>query len=382
MNANNEEDHCQQAAARAARAVTRAVTRAAAITADDDVDVAADVDAAARVVRFGRVDAADVDAAVDAVAAAVAAAPPRASFLGLDGNIRVNILNYLGETNDELITLTLVSKQVNKACKQPGIEWKIIPTFEIRPRPQGASTLAFLQQLCHYLNTRRYHISYTHMRVYDVHKITRSSGQSEDELLEEDQEDDQAFADITKSYPSNPFYSILSLDISLAKPIIVPMFLPNILTNILPNLREINLSNISTNVSLQHLLNNIPHLEKLTWNNIIDYTDDQDARLCGWNMREAKNLKEIIMDDFKFSRMPMPMSMINNTRNVFIFFRCSKALERVSIRNMKWNSEVVVQDALIKFVRNVPTLRWFRSDLTIENRNMLNLERPEIELLN
>ena len=65
MNANNEEDHRQQAAARAARAVTRAGTRAVAITADDDVDVAAVVDAAARVATFGRVEvvAADVDAA-------------------------------------------------------------------------------------------------------------------------------------------------------------------------------------------------------------------------------------------------------------------------------------------------------------------------------
>ncbi|OEU14193.1 hypothetical protein FRACYDRAFT_240726 [Fragilariopsis cylindrus CCMP1102] len=386
MNANNEEDHRQQAAtaanaARATRAVNRAVTRAAAIAADDDVDVAADVDAAALVARFGRVDvvAADVDAA------AVAAAPPPASFLGLYDHIRVNILNYLGETNDELITLTLISKQVYEDCQQPGIEWKIIPTIEIKPRQQAGSTLALLPQLCNYLNTRLYLTSYTHMkqlcnrhnirryhcthmRVYDVH------------ILEED----QAFADIPKSIA---FDSILSLDISLSKPVVVPKLLPNTLANILPNLREINLSNLCTNsvgigiYSVGHVLNNIPHLEKLTWNNFIDYYDDASARLSGWDMREAKNLKEIIMDNFN-SEFRMPIWIIDNTRNTCLFFYCSQALERVSIRNLIWGSMYCRQKILIKFVRNVPTLRWFRSDLSEENMIMLRLERPDIEFLN
>jgi hypothetical protein len=73
-------------------------------------------------------------------------------------------------------------------------------------------------------------------------------------------------------------------------------------------------------------------------------------------------------------------------RSSFIF--CSKALERVSIRNAKrlvYQSSIIdktPQDALTKFVRNAPiTLRWFRSDLTQENMNMLRLERPEIALL-
>ena len=42
---------------------------------------------------------------------------------------------------------------------------------------------------------------------------------------------------------------------------------------------------------------------------------------------------------------------------------------------------MVPQNALIKFVRNAPpSLRWFRSYLTIEIMNMLRLERLEIEL--
>jgi hypothetical protein len=38
---------------------------------------------------------------------------------------------------------------------------------------------------------------------------------------------------------------------------------------------------------------------------------------------------------------------------------------------------------LIKFVPNAPmSLRWFRSDLTHANMNVLRLERPGIELFN
>ena len=67
---------------------------------------------------------------------------------------------------------------------------------------------------------------------------------------------------------------------------------------------------------------------------------------------------------------------------------------RVSVRNMKFpcctvNKDEVfnfIQNALIKFVRNAPSLRWLRSDLSIENIAMLQEERSrlgkgEIELL-
>ena len=76
-----------------------------------------------------------------------------------------------------------------------------------------------------------------------------------------------------------------------------------------------------------------------------------------------------------------------------MFHYCCKALERVSIRNMKFrifwgddnddDDEDFTQNLLIKFVRNAPpTLHWFRSDLTPDNITMLRMERPGIELLN
>ena len=93
-------------------------------------------------------------------------------------------------------------------------------------------------------------------------------------------------------------------------------------------------------------------------------------------------------DSVLFCSTPYKGQMSNLTNpafnNRFIFHRCCNALERVSIRNTRCYGNVLIsipQNALIKFVRNVPSLRWFRSDLTQENIDMLQLERPDIELL-
>jgi hypothetical protein len=65
-------------------------------------------------------------------------------------------------------------------------------------------------------------------------------------------------------------------------------------------------------------------------------------------------------------------------------------LARVSIKGARWRSmplsaleaapeEVISQETLIEFVRNAPSLQWFRSHLTPENVAMLRGERPWIQ---
>merc|ERR1712224_260170 len=119
--------------------------------------------------------------------------------------------------------------------------------------------------------------------------------------------------------------------------------------------------------------------------------------------RYSNNIKEIFMNDCDFhccdhdhaisdwNDVREELSNLddddNNDNKIHIFHLCSKKLERVSIRNVKYCSysdEVSIpipQNALIKFVRNVPSLRWFRSDLSQNNIDMLQKERPEIEFL-
>jgi hypothetical protein len=64
-------------------------------------------------------------------------------------------------------------------------------------------------------------------------------------------------------------------------------------------------------------------------------------------------------------------------------FSCFETLERVSLKNVRCEGSStafvpIPQPWLIRFVREVPNLRWFRSDLTPENVALLKRERPEV----
>jgi hypothetical protein len=59
------------------------------------------------------------------------------TFLSLPMPLRIHILNYLGQTQEELMDLRLISRQIYEDCKRPGIEWKVIPTIEISPTKGG-----------------------------------------------------------------------------------------------------------------------------------------------------------------------------------------------------------------------------------------------------
>ncbi|OEU07208.1 hypothetical protein FRACYDRAFT_251548 [Fragilariopsis cylindrus CCMP1102] len=165
---------------------------------------------------------------------------------------------------------------------------------------------------------------------------------------------------------------------------------PCILSKILPKVRELDLST-SDGIVFPALLKNFhlknfPLLEKFTANNLLCFA------LNGSNMRFCNSLKEIYMDhssnNYLGSRQKDKISDLNNHHEIFLFHYCCKALERVSIRNLRWGSKAcrqnaLTQNVLIKFVRNAPpSLHWFRSDLTPDNIRMLRMERPGIKLLN
>ncbi|OEU20208.1 hypothetical protein FRACYDRAFT_260262 [Fragilariopsis cylindrus CCMP1102] len=294
--------------------------------------------------------------------------------------IMIEILNWLDQ--ESLINATLVSKQLHKIICDDGhgIENKISPMIEISPT--NGSTRALLEHICYNvtdIETKNKMRRCLHMKVNDADKFDHVTSKEVKAITEDAQMD-----------------WILSLDMSL--PIRIGRHgwkhgyvysLLDGLSRILPNLREIDLSNISCLLSGTMLTLHCPHLEKLTWSNS---ANDMFVLLNGQGLRYSNSIKEIIMNDSSFyCTQPEidQMSDLENHRDTFIFHHCSRALERVSIRNVKWRSvstgiiDMVPQDALIKFVRNAPsTLRYFRSDLTQENMTMLRLERSEIELLN
>ena len=169
------------------------------------------------------------------------------------------------------------------------------------------------------------------------------------------------------------------------------------LSSMLPNLRVINLSNIGGkgfDEILNRLSTHCPQLESITWNNI---HFDCNIDVTGWDMWQAMNLREIIMDgsfltSSGFGRADIweQMSDLENHPSIYLFCRWkSQVVERISIRGTKYydffrqTRKTVPQNALIKYIRNAPpSLRWFRSDLSKDNIEMLRLERPGIEFLN
>jgi hypothetical protein len=311
------------------------------------------------------------------------------SLISLPVSVRVSILNHLGEAQDELVNLTLVSKQMYKDCKSPGIEWKIIPTIEFSAsQEEGGGSCRKLFQILYQNQTNKKFQRYRHMRINEIHKF------------------DSFFYDEMKNITKDVrIEGILSLTLSLQyqstrkRVLGADEGLPCTLSKILPKLIELDFSDYKslTFVTLLHYSKNCSFLEKITCHNI---KKDSGVGLDGNGMDYAKNLKEIYMDSSVFCYNSLVfrcfnnqmLDDLNNHHNIFIFHKCCKSLERVSIKNAKYVTNRYVpqeakisipQNALIKFVRNSPpSLRWFRSDLTQENMDMLRLERPDIELLN
>ena len=104
-------------------------------------------------------------------------------------------------------------------------------------------------------------------------------------------------------------------------------------------------------------------------------------------MRKATNLREIMMDGAVFTGIILDLE---NHPSIYLFCRWkSQVVERISIRHAKYTfglrtiHRIFPQHALIEYIRNAPpSLRWFRSDLSNDNIEMLRLERPGIEFLN
>jgi len=339
-------------------------------------------------------------------------------FDSLPSHLRVYILNFFaGGTHSELEILHLVSKGFREDCRRPGIECKLFPVFQLRPFPNGRSGCAidFFRSLCRYQQDetkRRMLQRYRVMIVEDINKfdyIPPCFSYDNDDNYDDDYAyENKLYNELDTSTENVQMDGIQLLNLSC------PTWssslvcyndynaLPSALSLVLPNLREINLSH--TRISawvLKEFVKNCPLLETIEWNNSNIHDDCQcltNVLMNGNTMRSARNLKEIIMDDSKFrsdddnndidnSNDERRLSDLIDHPNTFLFHECCKVLERVSIRNAEHGNGTMLasvsQDALIKFVRNAPlTLKWFRSDLTKENIDMLRLERPGIELLN
>ena len=172
-----------------------------------------------------------------------------------------------------------------------------------------------------------------------------------------------------------------------------------VLTSILPlrNLRVLDLSyNTFYYMELARFLDDCSSLEQITYNTT--HKENTALNITGTELENCSSLTELHMDNSKFRYYNDGLSNLENENysKKFLFWRCSsKVLRNVSIKNAMYDRKVLVsgqprrlfttewsplpQNVLIKFVRNgPPSLRYFRSDLTPANKDMLRLECPDI----
>ena len=139
-------------------------------------------------------------------------------------------------------------------------------------------------------------------------------------------------------------------------------------------------------------------LTKIVWPNCQDR-----LLITGKELALCENLTELYLDNSTFFlHTPTGMGEITSplnenvqethgrsrsaAENRTLLDECNSRLEKISLLNAKYSNGRreqfrLPQIALIKFVRNTPTLKWFRSDLSPSNLDILRHERPEIEFV-
>ena len=91
----------------------------------------------------------------------------------LPKGVRMYILNYVGETNNQekLRELPLISKQFYKDCKEFGLEWKLHPLFVLSAKDNKEDegrTLNFIHTMNQYQHDKN---TYRKLQRYDIFKV-------------------------------------------------------------------------------------------------------------------------------------------------------------------------------------------------------------------
>ena len=294
-------------------------------------------------------------------------------------SILINIMSYADPETIRL--LCCVSKQFyDLITNNPGLEHnRVIPLLQISPAEDQEDDKGRQGRLLKQLdrNQNRLH----HIRAMKVINPNQFRYSHCDELSR------------LVNTLQQRFTGVVALDLSslrFTKTVFTNCFFLATLRAMLPNLREIDLS--SSNIQshqLEEFAEECSRLEKITYNHS---SGDSHLSMDGKHMNPAKNLKEIYMDDsslfapiYSVSTIAVFSDLENNKySNIFLFHKCSKGLERVSIKNLTRRTgygleqkSTVPQNVLIKFVRNTPTLKWLRSDLTQDNIEMLQSEQQQ-----
>lgn len=148
------------------------------------------------------------------------------------------------------------------------------------------------------------------------------------------------------------------------------------LSLLVPNIRSLDISNLPlTTIGVAWLTENNSALEVIRWNHSLIWPISNDSVS---HLEALKYLKEVYLDE---SRILLCTDLIDNTLWDTLIDHTHR-LERVSVLGTCWCRKgqltEISQDYLVKFVKNVASLRWFRSDLSTENIERLKKDRPDV----
>jgi hypothetical protein len=151
------------------------------------------------------------------------------------------------------------------------------------------------------------------------------------------------------------------------------------------SLYEIDLSHSCIPAAaLTHIINDCIGLEKLVWEGSPCSFEDPE-----YFTKECRKLKEVYIDGSilycHVAGMPsLLVAGVVGERNIERLSikncRASRGnFERLSIMDCRASRGFELsQDAIIQFVRETPSLKWLRSDLTPKNVAMMEAERPDV----
>jgi len=317
----------------------------------------------------------------------------------LPEGVRLHILNFL--SNEDKMTISKFGQQPYRDCHvSNGLERPIVTTLTFRPVQRYQQTLwnrmddgrrgiRLLQQLRdhqeHDARKKQTMQGYHRIKVENVHQFGTVGA---------------TFTDLVELAQNTTMMGVTNLDISVATQQTVSVahyFVETLLVMMLPNLRVLDLTNIAYDEGIIKvpLAVTCPSLEKIVWNNGRNDTllwEEGFEKVLhnsiaaeGDILEDCQNMTEIEMNNFRFLFI-VDLDAWSNDPNKFLFHNCStKKLERVSIKNATAPTAFgtgtdirFLQAMLVKFVRKVPSLRYFSSDLTKDNIAMLQQERSDI----
>jgi hypothetical protein len=149
------------------------------------------------------------------------------------------------------------------------------------------------------------------------------------------------------------------------------------LSLLVPNLQSIDMSYLPlTMIGVAWLTENNPHLKVIRWNHSLIWPVSNDSE---HHLEALKYLKEVYLDE---ARILFCQDNLNEESLWNSLLDHIHGLERVSLLGTRWYRKgklaELSQGYLVKFVRGTPSLKWFRSDLSPANVDLLRKERPQV----